>query len=359
MKLVIFGLSISSSWGNGHATLWRGLCREFIARGHQVTFFERDVPYYSEHRDYPRIQGGRLILYHEWDEVLELAKAELASADIGLVSSYCPDALAATELLLHFPLGRVFYDLDTPVTLARLELGDPVAYIGPRGLRDFDLVLSFTGGKALTLLRERLGASEVLPLYGSVDPERHHPVSSATHYQADLSYLGTYAADRQEALLEFLIEPARRLPTSRFVIGGAQYPADFPWTSNIHFVRHLQPDEHPAFFSSSRLTLNITRRQMAALGYCPSGRLFEAAACGAPLISDDWEGIERFFEPGQEIFLAHSTDQVLEALRSTDSTLAQMAFAARRRILREHTSAHRALELEQALLSIPQLAETC
>jgi spore maturation protein CgeB len=295
MKLVIFGLAVSSSWGNGHAVLWRALIRAFAERGHHTVFFERDVPYYAEHRDVTSLEGGRLILYDPWEEVSPQAKRELADADAGMVTSYCPDALAASELVLSAPGLHVFYDLDTPVTLARLAAGQSLGYIGSGGLAPFDLVLSYTGGAALTALHRQLGARRVAPLYGSVDPSRYGPGDRVNGLRAALSYLGTYADDRQSALESFLIGPARLRPDARFVIGGAQYPGDFPWSENIFFVHYVPSHEHPRFYAEARLTLNITRQAMAALGWCPSGRLFEAGACAAPIITDWWEGLDAFF----------------------------------------------------------------
>jgi spore maturation protein CgeB len=346
MKLVIFGLSVSSSWGNGHATLWRGLIGALATSGHRVVFFERDVPYYSSHRDLVELPGGRLVLYRAWEEALPIALAELADADTAMVTSYCPDGIDATRLVLDSatPL-RVFYDLDTPVTLERLDAGIAVPYLGPGGLAGFDLVLSYTGGAALAAVRERLGARRVAPLYGSVDPDVHRRVAAQPHYRADLSYLGTYAPDRQRALERLFMAPARRLPERRFLIGGAQYPQEFPWSDNIYFVRHLPPIEHPAFYSSSRITLNVTRAPMAEMGYCPSGRLFEAAACGTPVLSDTWGGIEEFFVPGEEILLASTTDDVVAALGLSDDELVRLARAARERTLADHTASRRASEL--------------
>jgi spore maturation protein CgeB len=349
VKIVIFGLTISSSWGNGHATLWRGLCRALHERGHRVVFFEQDRSYYAAHRDYRDVPGGRLRLYASWVDAAAVAERELADADVGLVTSYCADAVAATELMLESPVRlRAFYDLDTPVTLDALERGHDVEYIGPRGLRDYDLVLSYTGGRALEELQRRLGARHVVPLYGSVDPAIHRPVLPETRFAADLSYLGTYAADRQELLAELLIEPARLRPEHRFLIGGAQYPAEFPWAPNIYFVQHLEPAQHPAFFCSSRLTLNITRRAMKAMGYCPSGRLFEAAACGVPLLTDTWEGLDRFFLPGEEVIVADTREDTLAAIDLPDSLRHRIARQARDRVLNEHTALHRVLEMEVA-----------
>ncbi len=352
MKIVIFGLTISSSWGNGHATLWRGLCRALAKRGHRVVFFEKDVPYYAENRDLFDIPGGDLVLYRDWEDIRSRAKAELSDADVAIATSYCPDGMAASALLLDAQRAtRVFYDLDTPVTFSRLDAGEPITYIGPQGLRDFDLVLSYTGGRALDRLQSELGARRVAPLYGHVDPDVHRPVQPVAHYSSDLSYLGTYAADRQDALQRLFIDPAGLRPKQRFLIGGAQYPEDFPWQPNIHFVRHLPPPEHPAFFSSSRLTLNITRQAMAEMGWCPSGRLFEAAACGTPILSDNWEGLDSFFEPGREILMAETTEDAVGALDLTDAELKRIAKASRERVLEEHTSEHRARELEILLES--------
>ncbi|WP_274425722.1 CgeB family protein [Chelativorans sp. YIM 93263] len=350
MKLVIFGLTISSSWGNGHATLWRGLVRALARRGWRVVFFERDLPYYAGARDLQEIEDGELVLYSDWNDVLSAASNHLADADVALVSSYCPDGIPAAELVLSTGHAtRVFYDLDTPVTLSRIERGEKTSYIGSRGLRDFDLVFSYTGGQALQALRERLGAKCVAPLYGHVDPAVHRPTAPKPQYECDLSYIGTYAEDRQGSVTEFLVEPARQRPNQRFVIAGAQYPPDFPWRDNIYFVRHLPPSEHPAFYSSSRLTLNVTRRAMAEMGWCPSGRLFEAAACGIPILSDWWEGLDAFFEPDRQILLAGSSEDATAALDRDDAELARIGEAARERVLSAHTSDHRAAEFETLL----------
>ena len=350
MKIVIFGLSVSSSWGNGHAALWRGLIRALLDAGHRVTFYERDVPYYAANRDLLALpEGGELVLYSDWSVARPRMQRDLHGADVGMVTSYCPDGLAATELVLQSALPvRCFYDLDTPVTLARLAAGERVEYVGPDALAGFDLVLSYTGGAALEALRTRLGARRTAPIYGSVDPELHRPVPARPQYRALLSYLGTYAADRQTTLELLFVEPARRLPEERFVIGGAQYPDGFPWTPNIYFVQHLPPPEHPAFYSSSRLTLNVTREAMARMGWCPSGRLFEAAACGAPILSDWFDGLDDFFAPDQEVLVANTTEDAMRALSLPQAELAAIARRARERTLDEHTAARRAAEMVAA-----------
>lgn len=353
MRIAIFGLTISSSWGNGHATIWRGLLKSMSGRGHAITFFEKDVPYYAAHRDLTELPGVRLRLYGRWDEVCGEARGELTKADAGIVTSYCPDAIEATGLLLSSGAGvKAFYDLDTPVTLRNISSGAGAGYIGPSGLKDFDLVLSYTGGRALQGLKDLLGAKRVEPLYGSVDPATHRPVEPVEAYRADLSYLGTYAGDRQATLNAFLLEPSKRLKDKKFIIGGSLYPDDFPWTDNIHYLSHVAPADHPAFYSSARFTLNVTRAAMADMGWCPSGRLFEAAACGSPILTDQWPGMEDFFEPGREIIVAGSTEDIIAAMSMDEADRAKVASLARRRALLEHTSERRAEEFEKILSEV-------
>ena len=348
MRVVVFGLTVSSAWGNGHATLWRSLIKAMLRRGYRVSFFEKDMSYYRQHRDLTKLEsGGDLHLYEDLEDVRDAATEALRHADLALCTSFCPDGRAASEWILNSKARvRAFYDLDTPVTLARVSAGEQVAYLPKDGLRDFDLVLSYTGGRALEDLRSRLGARSVATLYGWVDPKSHYPSAPVADFRSSLSYLGTYAADRQVALQELFLEPAARMPHESFLIGGAQYPEDFPWSANVRFVQHVSPHVHPAFFASSRATLNITRSTMAQYGYCPSGRLFEAAACGVPLISDYFEGLESFFRLGTELIPVSSSEDVMNALQLSDGALRTVATAARERVLAEHTAERRVEELE-------------
>jgi len=365
MRIAIFGLTISSSWGNGHATLWRGLCKALARLGHECVFFERDVPYYANSRDWPSLPpalgDSRLVLYSDWSAIEAQVRRELADCDTAIVSSYCFDAQAATDAILDAqdPLA-VFYDLDTPVTLDALRSGKQVSYIPWRGLADFDLVLSYTGGAALEALRSDLRARRVRTLYGHVDPDVHQSVDPVDRYRAVLSWLGTYSADRQTTLEELFVAPARLRPRDKFLIGGAQYPEHFPWSDNVYFVYHLPPQEHAAFFSSSRLTLNVTREPMARMGWCPSGRLFEAAACGAAVLSDEWCGLDDFYTPGEQILVARTSADTLAALDRSDAELQAIGRAARERTLDEHTSLHRAKQLIHYLeeLRSPSLSRT-
>jgi spore maturation protein CgeB len=334
--------------GQRAPTPWRGLCRALAALGHRVTFFEKDVPYYAAHRDAPRPDGCDLRLYQRWSDIVGDAQRLLDRAEVAMVTSYCPDAHAATAAVFDsLAETKVFYDLDAPVTLDRLRRGETVDYVPPRGYAGFDLVLSFTGGDTLAALATELGAAAVAPLYGSVDPDAHRPVRVRTSERFALTYLGTYSPDRQSALETLLIEPARRRTGRRFAIAGSMYPADgFPWQPNIYYLAHMPPPDHPAFYCASDFTLNITRGPMAAAGFCPSGRLFEAAACGTPIVSDAWRGLDRFFEPGREIVVAASPEDVVAALDMDRRQRAAMARRARERVLAFHTAARRARELE-------------
>jgi spore maturation protein CgeB len=315
-------------------------------------FFERDVPYYAAHRDLAYLPDGDLILYDDWRSVALAARRHISEADVAMVTSYCPDAIAASQLVLESSAGvRCFYDLDTPITLDRLERGLAVDYIGARGLRDFDLTLSYVGGTALSKLRNRLGAAAVAPLFGSVDPKTHFPVSCCERYRAELSYLGTCAADRQARLAELFVEPAKRFPDRRFVIGGSMYDDSFPWQQNIFLMSHVPVADHPSFYCSSLLNLNVTRRAMADNGYCPSGRLFEAAACGAAIVTDEWEGLDLFFDPGVEILIAKQSADVIAALQRSPEELVRIGRAARERALEQHTADVRAIEMENIMNS--------
>ena len=346
MNIVVFGLSISSAWGNGHATLLRGLFRALNGQGHQIHFFERDAPYYASHRDATAFAFAKLHLYSGWNENLECARHALADADVGIVTSYCPDGAAACELVLGSHLERtIFYDMDTPVTLSRLERGESIAYVPPGGLEEFDLVLSYTGGRALEQLRARLGARRVATLYGWVDPDVYYRVPAVAQFAADLSYLGTYSSERENTLEELLIRPARHLSERQFLIGGAMYPNPQAWPANVRHFDHVSPEEHRTFYSSSPVTLNVTRGSMAAMGYCPSGRLFEAAACGTAVLSDWWEGLDTFFVLGEEILISTSSADVISTLARDRSFLIETGARARQRTLDCHTAAIRAQRL--------------
>jgi spore maturation protein CgeB len=346
VKLVVLGLSLSSSWGNGHATTYRALLRAFADRGHEILFLERDVPWYAAHRDLPRPDFCRLSFYDNLVG-LEMWRDEVAAADAVIVGSYTPEGVAVGRWALDTARGvTAFYDIDTPITLAKLAAGDE-EYVSPEVIAAYDLYLSFTGGPTLRTLEQRYGARSARALYCSVAADTYLPLETPIRW--DLSYLGTYSPDRQPTLERLLIEPAREAPHLRFCVAGPQYP-DFNWPANVERLEHVPPADHPAFYAASRYTLNVTRADMIAAGWSPSVRLFEAGACGTPIISDVWDGLETLFSSGREIILAQGPQSVLAALQGiTEGDRRIMGAAARRRILTGHTAEHRAAELEAYL----------
>jgi spore maturation protein CgeB len=347
MKLVVLGLSLSSSWGNGHATTFRGLLAEFAARGHDILFLERDVPWYASQRDLTDPDYCRLDYYTDLSDLQRFA-GDIAAADAVIVGSYVPEGVAVGRWVQQTARGiTAFYDIDTPVTLAKLARGD-FEYLAPDLIPGFDLYLSFTGGPTLGFIERELGSPAARALYCQADPELYRSLDVPTRW--DLSYLGTWSADRQPTVEKLLCAAARALPESRFCVAGPQYPADIDWPANVERIEHVPPAEHPAFYAASRFTLNVTRADMIAAGWSPSVRLFEAAMCGCPVISDDWEGLDQLFEPGREILLAQATEDVIAALRGIAPERARaIGEASRQRALREHTSRVRAAELEQHL----------
>jgi spore maturation protein CgeB len=345
VKITLFGLTLSSSWGNGHATPYRALLRALSQKGHAVTFFENDMPYYARRRDFSSCDYCQLVLYPRWEDICGIALREAADSDVVIVGSYCPEGARIIDdvLTLARPL-HVFYDLDTPITLEKLRNGE-AEHLRRSQISAFELYLSFTGGAILEELEREWGAQMVRPLYGCVDPGVYVRTARRREFICDFSYMGTYAADRQSKLEKLFLEPARRARERVFLLAGALYPDEHSWPSNVRRFEHLAPGLHPAFYSSCRLTLNITRGKMAQSGYCPSGRFFEASACGTPILSDWWEGLEHFFAPGAEIAIASSGADVMTYLGAPDQELQAMADRARERTLDEHTGERRADEL--------------
>ncbi|MFN3522517.1 MAG: glycosyltransferase [Phenylobacterium sp.] len=347
MRLVVLGLSLSSSWGNGHATTYRSLLAALERRGHEVLFLERDMPWYAAHRDPDpgvcrlKFYGGVAELQAEWAEAIR-------QADAVLVGSYVPDGRLVIDWVLTTATGPVaFYDIDTPITLSALAEGT-CEYLSVDQVARFDAYFSFSGGRSLEVLHDRYGARRVSALYCAVDPRAHRPLEAERRW--DLSYLGTYSPDRQPPLEQLLLEPARRAPDLKFCVAGPSYPIDIAWPANVERIDHVGPADHPAFYAASRFTLNVTRKDMIAAGHSPSVRLFEAAACACPVISDRWRGIGEIFEPGREILLASSPGEVLEVLRGADAAARDaLAEAGRRRVMREHTADHRAALVERQL----------
>lgn len=345
LNIVILGLSITSSWGNGHATTFRGLVRELAKKGHRVSFLERNVPWYASSRDLPHPEFCQTILYSSLDELKTRYRPLIEDADLVIVGSYVPEGVAVGNFVTETANGvTAFYDIDTPVTLAKLERND-YEYLHPAQIAKYNLYLSFTGGPTLKRLEQQFGSPMARPFYCSFDPALYYPEPQPVRW--DLGYLGTYSDDRQPPLQKLMLDAAGQLRNGRFVVAGPQYPASITWPQNVERIEHLPPSEHRRFYNSQRFTMNITRADMIKAGYSPSVRLFEAAACGTPIISDYWDGIDSVFEIDTEILIARSAADTFRYLNEIPKGERKaIGERARRKVLSQHTAEHRAAELE-------------
>lgn len=345
MTIVILGLSITSSWGNGHATTYRALVRALALRGHDVLFLERDAEWYAGNRDLPNPPYCRTRLYENVQQLTDRHTRDIRDAELVIVGSYVPEGIAVADLVQRTAIGvTAFYDIDTPVTISRLER-DGTDYVSVPQIPRYDLYLSFTGGPTLERLHDLYGARHPRALYCSVDPDLYYPEQGKDEF--DLGYLGTYSDDRQPVLDRLMLQAARKWTTGEFVVAGPQYPDSILWPPNVKRITHLAPAQHRRFYNRTRYTLNVTRRDMVRAGYSPSVRLFEAAACGTPIISDTWPGLDTIFMPGTEILIARRASDTLSYLREIpEQQRTRIGLAARRRVLTAHTAMHRAAELE-------------
>jgi spore maturation protein CgeB len=357
LNIVVLGLSITSSWGNGHATTFRGLIRELHRNGHAVTFLERDVPWYASNRDLKDFSYCKTVLYQNLEELREKHTDAIRDADLVIVGSYVPEGVEVGRFVTQTAGGiTAFYDIDTPVTLAKIEKGD-FEYLHPDLIPLYNIYLSFTGGPTLTRLEKQYGSPMARPFYCSFDPELYYPEPHEQKW--DLGYLGTYSTDRQPPLQSLMLDAAARFHKGKFVVAGPQYPADIQWGMNVERIEHLPPAEHRRFYNRQRFTMNITRADMILAGYSPSVRLFEAAACNTPIISDFWEGLDTIFEPGKEILISRSAGDTIDFLTNiTEEERLTIAANARRKVLEHHTAAHRATELETYFAEAMQNRQT-
>ena len=353
MRFVVLGLSITSSWGNGHATTYRALLKELSALGHDILFLEKDVPYYASNRDLEQPDFCSLGLYTSLKELQQQYPTEVSEADVVIIGSYVPQGVEVAKWVLKTAKGiTAFYDIDTPVTLAKMERQD-FEYLDPEVIKKYDLYFSFTGGPILNHLEQHFGTPRARALYCSVDSGSYYPEPAKKKWQ--LGYLGTYSDDRQPTLNELLVAPAQAFSDGRFVVAGPQYPSRISWPANVERIEHLPPAEHRHFYNSQQYTLNVTRRDMIKAGYSPSVRLFEAAACGVPIISDAWEGLDSLFEPMSEILIAQSSQQVLDYFRNiSEENRKLIGERARKKVLSSHTARARAKELENYIMEVLQ-----
>ncbi|MFC4874033.1 CgeB family protein [Negadavirga shengliensis] len=344
MKIVIIGLSITSSWGNGHATTYRSLVKALTSLGHSVLFLEFNTPFYAANRDLPHPSFCELGVYDSFKSLQSDFSSNVQNADLVIVGSYVHDGIQVGEWVQRLAQGVVaFYDIDTPVTLARLKSGN-CDYLSPALIPKYDLYLSFSGGPILDELEDKWKSPNAKPLYCSVDIDMYYPLSLEKKWL--MGYMGTYSPDRQPPLDKLLIKPAETLPASKFVVAGPKFPSEVDFPANVETIEHLPPHRHCEFYNSQRFTLNLTRSDMIAAGYSPSVRLFEAAACGTPVISDTWNGLDSFFTPNQEILLVEDTEDILVYLQDLlPEEAVKIGKNARKKILKHHTSQIRASEL--------------
>lgn len=348
LDIVVIGLSVTSSWGNGHATTYRALLEALAQRGHRVTFLERDMPWYRSHRDFIKPSNWTVRIYRELQDLPRLFGPLIRDANLVIIGSYVPDGIAIADWVTSQATGvTAFYDIDTPVTLAGLNEG--LAYMSSAMIPRFDLYLSFSGGPVPGMIEEAYGSPMARALYCSADLDLYRPQPAEAKWT--LGYLGTFSEDRQPQLEKLLLRTARELANSQFVVAGSKYPDRLRWPANVERIQHLTPHDHPRFYAQQRFTLNVTRSDMRSLGFSPSVRLFEAAACGTPIISDRWPGIETIFAPPSEILLAANAGEVIGILSEMpEDRRRSTAERARQRILRDHTPAHRARQLESYYL---------
>ena len=348
MRVIVFGLSLSSSWGNGHAITYRTLLRAFAERGHDVLFLEREQPCHAEHRDLAEPDWCRLEFY-TGERGHEAFADRIAAADAVIVGSCVPDGRAVGRFVQATARNvTAFYDIDTPDTLAALSRG-ACAYLDADLVAGYGLYLSVTGGPTLTRIERRWGSPAARALFCTVDTDLYRPVRTRRRW--DLSYIGTYSPDRQPTLQRLLLEPARRAPELRFAVAGPLYPDTIHWPANVERFDRVGPADQPGFYGASRFTLTVTRADMIAAGHSPSARLFEAAACETPIVSDRWDGLENFFRPGRDILLPEGANEVVQILRDMPETRRlAIATGGAARIRGSHDAYARATQLEDYLM---------
>ncbi len=358
LNIAFFGSSLVSSYWNGAATYYRGLLRAMAERGHVVTFYEPDAYDRQNHRDIPDPAWARVVVYPAATADDVLAAVEQArNADLIVKASGVGvfDALLESAVLELQSPDRVvaFWDVDAPATLERVgrDSGDPFRPLIPR----YDFVFTYGGGTPVVAAYTALGARACFPIYNALDPLTHHPVPPDTRFAADLAFLGNRLPDRESRVEEFFLDVARSAPARRFLLGGSGW-ADKPRSPNVTYLGHVGTSDHNAFNCTPTAVLNINRESMARYGFSPPTRVFEAAGAGACLITDAWVGIELFLEPGVEILVANSGAEVaslVDRLSSDPALGREIGSRARRRVIADHTYAHRAREVEAALEVVP------
>ncbi len=351
LKIAFFGSSLVSAYWNGAATYYRGIIKALNARGHQITFFEPDAYNRQEHRDLPEVDWAESVVYQPTLEGLKKVLDRAAEFDIliktsgigvqdDILEEYLPDLKREHQIC-------IFWDVDAPATLESAKADPESNFV--RRMQNFDLVLTYGGGEKVQRTYRSLGAKNCFPIYNAVDPETHYRVRADPRFEADMAFMGNRLPDREKRVEDFFLIPAALLTENYFLIGGNGWEQDeFP--ANVTSLGHVYTKDHNALNSTAKAVLNISRADMATYGFSPATRIFEAAAAGACIITDDWEGIELFFEPFKEILVAKDgmdVSRILTHLKPEEAR--RIGAAAKERVLKEHTYKHRALETERLL----------
>ncbi len=351
MKFAFFGSSLVSAYWNGAATYYRGIIRAMQERGHEITFYEPDAYDRQKNRDMEDPEWARIKVYAATEEEMYKALEDASHADVIIKTSGVGvfDEQLEREVL-KFKLQNkyvIFWDVDAPATLDRVNESDSDYFKDL--IPQYDLILTYGGGDPVVNAYRKLGAKNCFPIYNALDPSTHHPVEREARFEADLAFLGNRLPDREKRVEDFFLTPASQTPGCRFILGGNGWH-DKPMSANINYIGHVFTRDHNALNCSPKAVLNISRDSMAKYGFSPATRVFEAAGAGACIITDYWIGIETFFEPGKEILVARSGDEVKEILSGLSKEQAeQIGQAALKKVLAEHTYTHRAAELDRIL----------
>jgi spore maturation protein CgeB len=348
MNLAFYGSSLLSSYWNGAATYYRGLLRDLAARGWSVTFYEPDAFDRQSHRDIEPPEWAKVVVYPATEDAAQAVAAEARRADVVVKASgvgVFDDLLLEAVIAAAAPHAlKLFWDVDAPATLA--ELRATPDHPMHRMLPGLDMVLTYGGGPPVIAAYEALGARHCRPIYNALDPETHHPVPADPRFAGDLAFLGNRLPDREARVERFFLAPAAALPDRRFLIAGSGWE-DKPMPANVGRIGHLSTNDHNTFNASPLAVLNIARDSMAEVGFSPATRVFEAAGAGACLITDAWEGVELFLQPGEEVLVARDGQDVIDLLASlTEARAREIGRAALSRVLAEHTYARRGAEAD-------------
>ncbi|WP_434149989.1 CgeB family protein [Methylocaldum gracile subsp. desertum] len=354
-QVAFFGSSLVSSYWNGAATYYRGLIRALSVLGYRTTFYEPDAFERQQHRDMANPTWANVVVYPATEQGVSKALEAARQADILVKASgvgVFDDWLEREIPGLRAPNRMVIYwDVDAPATLERVHQNpnDPFRTLIPH----YDLILTYGGGPPVVEAYRALAARDCVPVYNALDPAIHYPVTPDPRFAATLGFLGNRLPDRETRVHEFFFSPAAKLPKADFLLGGNGWECNIPELPNLRYLGHVYAQDHNAFNCSSRMVLNINRSSMARFGYSPATRVFEAAGAGACIVTDAWEGIEQFLEPGREILVARTGDDVVRHLETTSEERARaIGAAAMRRVIAEHTYAHRAALVHRILTGL-------